>query len=349
MKYNQPFGVSDPNAPYSNGNPATGVQGSIPQMEAIEYDQREVVDTISTANLRTYRDFAGVSCAQPTNTDLTQLRKAIEAYARWWVEFWAVNRGIGEAPVDGRIYGRTNSSWIACPPESPADNNYYMRRNNTWVIPPPGPPFPEAPTDGEIYGRKNSAWAIIPPGGGGGGIPEAPYDAYQYARYNGQWKVARPYDNVWSTGDTGYLGSGNWYIQAGNPLAPPIFAGALRTESVESDSSPVVTPLVGSYTQPWPNYFPGYTVVCYVPEYDASARGPATLNVNEMGARNIYRNDGQLLQPGDFGPGVVVLVYGRIVNIGAVEGFFVMGLVRSQIAEITPYTAPPPVGPPKFT
>ncbi|MHC2399095.1 hypothetical protein ACVMGC_003639 [Bradyrhizobium barranii subsp. barranii] len=30
MKYNQPYGVSDPKAPYINGNPATGQQGSIP-------------------------------------------------------------------------------------------------------------------------------------------------------------------------------------------------------------------------------------------------------------------------------------------------------------------------------
>jgi len=68
MKYNQPYGVSDPNAAYVNGNPSTGTMGSIPPAESIEYPQREIVNLISD-----------VSIATPENTDLRQLGKAIQS------------------------------------------------------------------------------------------------------------------------------------------------------------------------------------------------------------------------------------------------------------------------------
>lgn len=68
MKYNQPYGVSDPNAPYINGNPATGQQGSIPPAASIEYPQREIVNLIADANL-----------AVPDNGDLHQLSKAVQS------------------------------------------------------------------------------------------------------------------------------------------------------------------------------------------------------------------------------------------------------------------------------
>ena len=51
MKYNQPYGVSDPNAPYINGNPTTGTMGSIPPAASIEYPQREIVNVISNGGL----------------------------------------------------------------------------------------------------------------------------------------------------------------------------------------------------------------------------------------------------------------------------------------------------------
>jgi len=82
MRYNQPFGISDPNAPYINGNPGTGVQGSIPPASSIEHDQREVVEVISRANARGYKDFTDTPCAPPSEADLQQLRKAIEGFVR---------------------------------------------------------------------------------------------------------------------------------------------------------------------------------------------------------------------------------------------------------------------------
>jgi hypothetical protein len=68
VKYNQPYGVSDPNAPYVNGNPSTGTMGSIPPAASIEYPQREIVNLIADAGL-----------AAPDNADLHQLAKSVQS------------------------------------------------------------------------------------------------------------------------------------------------------------------------------------------------------------------------------------------------------------------------------
>ena len=61
MKYKQPYGVSDPNAAYINGNPSTGTMGSIPPAASIENPQREIVNFINDSGLT------------PTDADLHQL------------------------------------------------------------------------------------------------------------------------------------------------------------------------------------------------------------------------------------------------------------------------------------
>lgn len=67
MRYNQPFDKpSDPTAPYVNGVPAAGIQGSIPPAAALEHPQREIVHVI---------EFSGQT---PDGADLQQLRKAIQ-------------------------------------------------------------------------------------------------------------------------------------------------------------------------------------------------------------------------------------------------------------------------------
>ena len=65
MRYQQPYGVSDPNAPYVNGNPATGQQGSIPPAAAFEHHQRELVGLINASGFT------------PDETDLTQVLRSI--------------------------------------------------------------------------------------------------------------------------------------------------------------------------------------------------------------------------------------------------------------------------------
>ena len=67
MLYNQPYGVTDPDAPYINGNPATGTMGSIPPAAAIEHPQREIVN------------FLNDSLWTPDSNDLRQLSKSIQS------------------------------------------------------------------------------------------------------------------------------------------------------------------------------------------------------------------------------------------------------------------------------
>ena len=67
MKYNQPFDQpSSPNAPYVDGNPSAGIQGSIVPAASIEFPQREIVAAIQAAGL------------VADNGDLTQLLKMIK-------------------------------------------------------------------------------------------------------------------------------------------------------------------------------------------------------------------------------------------------------------------------------
>lgn len=66
MKYEAPYGVSDPNASYINGNPSTGTMGSIPPAASIENPQREIVNFESDSGLT------------PTDADLHQLSKAVQ-------------------------------------------------------------------------------------------------------------------------------------------------------------------------------------------------------------------------------------------------------------------------------
>ena len=69
MKYEQPYGISDPNGSYINGNPSTGTMGSIPPAASIEYPQREIVNLITKLGLAA------------SDADLTQLLKAVRSSA----------------------------------------------------------------------------------------------------------------------------------------------------------------------------------------------------------------------------------------------------------------------------
>jgi hypothetical protein len=81
MKYNQPYGVSDPNGPYINGDPSIGRAGSIPPAASIEYPQREIVNYITDANKMT-----------PDNADLHQLAKTVQSlYTNFAIDQGTVN------------------------------------------------------------------------------------------------------------------------------------------------------------------------------------------------------------------------------------------------------------------
>lgn len=81
MQYNPPYGISDPNAPYINGDPSIARQGSILPAEAAEFPQREIVNLIGYNNLT------------PSNNDLEQLT---EAARRQFVNF-CVDSGAANA------------------------------------------------------------------------------------------------------------------------------------------------------------------------------------------------------------------------------------------------------------
>jgi hypothetical protein len=67
MRYQQPWGISDVNAGYINGNPSTGTMGSIPPAASIEYPQREVVNLIADAAIT------------PSDADLHQLARGVQS------------------------------------------------------------------------------------------------------------------------------------------------------------------------------------------------------------------------------------------------------------------------------
>lgn len=65
MRYNPPYGVVDPDAPFINGDPSQGRKGSIIPAESVEFPQRELVGLSTTAGF------------QPTNDDLKQLTRSV--------------------------------------------------------------------------------------------------------------------------------------------------------------------------------------------------------------------------------------------------------------------------------
>lgn len=118
MLYNPPPGGA-PNDPYVGKNVAAGTQGSKVPPAAVEYPQREIVNAILAAGL------------SPTNSDLTQLLKAIRALATTQ----------GSAMLDNRnITGSNAAVWS-------------LAGTYTWVVP-----------DG-VTRLKTRVWG----GGGGGG------------------------------------------------------------------------------------------------------------------------------------------------------------------------------------
>jgi hypothetical protein len=74
MKYQAPYGVSNPDAPYINGDPTIGRQGSIPPAAAFEYPMRELVNVISKSKIVASDD------------DLMQVAKGIRSQAMNYVE-----------------------------------------------------------------------------------------------------------------------------------------------------------------------------------------------------------------------------------------------------------------------
>jgi hypothetical protein len=109
---------------------------------------------------------------------------------------------IGEAPEDGKLYGRQDGDWLEVPAptgggleDAPADGLPYIRQDAAWqpldLPDPPEPGVPEAPQDGTLYARRDAEWAPVPDAPPPG-IEEAPVDDSLYARFNGYWTSFYP-------------------------------------------------------------------------------------------------------------------------------------------------------------
>jgi hypothetical protein len=77
MKYVPPYGTNDPDAPYINGDPSTGTEGSIPPADAFNEPMREL------HNLVAYSGYT------PSDIDLSQVTQSVR---RQWVN-WVVDTG----------------------------------------------------------------------------------------------------------------------------------------------------------------------------------------------------------------------------------------------------------------
>src|SRR6516165_6108163 len=82
MQYHQPLDQpTNPNAPYIDGNPSLGIEGSIIPAASIEYTQREIVNFLTDS---TYT---------PTDSDLHQLSRSVQLdYVNWAIDSGPANQ-----------------------------------------------------------------------------------------------------------------------------------------------------------------------------------------------------------------------------------------------------------------
>lgn len=130
MKYNQPFGEADPDAPYVDRNTPGAVAGSKVPGAALEDPQREIAHVID------YFLGDGTFGSAQDPADLEQLRKAIQLGVS----------GRADIPVNG---------WQSAPPASPDDGDRFV------VLPTGTGGF--ATHDGEIAVWTGAAWVFANP------------------------------------------------------------------------------------------------------------------------------------------------------------------------------------------
>ena len=82
MQYNPPYNIiDDPNAPFKDGEPALGIEGSIIPAAQVEYTQREIVNTIFKNGF------------VPNNGDQEQLARSIQQdVLNYGVDFGTLNK-----------------------------------------------------------------------------------------------------------------------------------------------------------------------------------------------------------------------------------------------------------------
>jgi hypothetical protein len=200
MQYNAPYGVTDPNAPYINGDPTQGRQGSIPPASAFEYPQREIINLIAGNGL------------VPTNDDLWQMLKGTRSQAS--------NYGIDTGSVN-------NLSVAYNPPISVYTPGLPLRvrvhSTNT------GPAAIDAGA-GRVGIKRPDGSSVAPGDLPGGGVVDLVYDGtnFQMVNYLGgasTGAITNNFNNVPYAVDTS--STPNQITVAFTPALPPLAAGSL--------------------------------------------------------------------------------------------------------------------------
>lgn len=150
---------ADPDAPYLNGNPATGQEGSIPPFEAVDHSQKEIVKAVTAAGLT------------PAHNNLTQLAQSMYLHASLGI--YGIGGGVknaytvtalnGTVPPDALVDG-VRSMWIA-----PAANDAAVTLNAFALGTKPVFDISgNALTGGEIAGLVETLYSEAADGGSGG-------------------------------------------------------------------------------------------------------------------------------------------------------------------------------------
>jgi len=125
--------------------------------------------------------------------------------------------GLGEAPTDGKFYGRMSGAWSIGTPEAPNDGNQYARKNLAWTV--VVPPFADAPNDGNQYARKNLAWSVV--AAPTGFLPLTGGTVTGALAVNGELLAAANYVRFGTTGGPAYIlwgGAGVYTLGGGGTI-----------------------------------------------------------------------------------------------------------------------------------
>jgi hypothetical protein len=200
MQYNAPYGVTDPNAPYINGDPTQGRQGSIPPASAFEFPQREITNLITGNGL------------VPTNDDLWQMLKGTRSQAS--------NYGIDTGSVNN-LSVAYNPAISVYTPGLPL--RVRVHSTNT------GPAAIDAGA-GRVGIKRPDGSAVAPGDLPGGGVVDLVYDGtnFQMVNYLGgasTGAITNNFSNVPYAVDTS--ATPNQITVAFAPALPPLAAGSL--------------------------------------------------------------------------------------------------------------------------
>jgi hypothetical protein len=249
MKYVQPYGISDPDAHYINGDPSQARQGSIPPAAAFENPMREIVAVISK------------SIITPEENDLAQMAKGVRSQRMNYAE----------------DSGSVNSLSVAYdPPMTSYTVGLPLRVKVKNTI--TGPATIDAGA-GRVQIKKPGGAQLAANDFYAGDIVELVYDGTNFQAIN--------------FGGTGTGGGGStvYYINV-----PYTVDSSPTPNLITANFSPAVTgsQLVAGF-------------ICMVKAANTNT-GPTTINVQSLGAKQVYALGGGDLLPSDICAGDILIL-----------------------------------------